>query len=150
VSVYTTASQAVLVGGWHHLAVTYDGRGGANAAAGLTMYIDGIAVPVTRINNAAYVAMENAGAPLQIARESPSWQQFNGALDEIRLWNLARTAAEIQAAMAIELGGSEAGLVGRERQLRRREDWHPVQRHCLGGGRATSLGWTTFGTGSRS
>ncbi len=59
-----------LAGGWHHLAVTYDGRGGVTAANGITFYIDGVVVPVTRYNNAAYVAMEHWTAPLQVGRET--------------------------------------------------------------------------------
>ena len=52
------------------MAVTYDGRGGATAANGITFYIDGVSVPVTRGNNAAYVAMENlSGAAADRARE---------------------------------------------------------------------------------
>ncbi len=70
VSAHTANGQVSLIGSWHHLAVTYDGRGGATAANGITIYIDGVAVPVTRINNPAYVAMENLTAPLQIGRES--------------------------------------------------------------------------------
>ena len=37
--------------------------------------------------------MENRSAPLEIARESPSWNQYDGWLDELRLWNVRRTAA---------------------------------------------------------
>ena len=111
VSAYTD-SQVSLIGSWHHLAVTYDGRGGATAANGITIFIDGVAVPVTRINNPTYVAMENLTAPLQIGRESTNWKQFAGALDELRLWNVARTASEIQSAMTTELSGVEPGLVG--------------------------------------
>ena len=111
VSAYTTGSQQALVGSWHHLAVTYDGRGGATAAQGITIYIDGAAVPLTRINHAAYVAMENLTGPLQIGRESPQWKQYDGGLDEIRLWNVVRTASEIQAYRTTELTGVEAGLV---------------------------------------
>ena len=110
VSAYT-GSQVSLIGSWHHLAVTYDGRGGASAANGITIYIDGMAVPVTRVNNPTYVAMENLTAPLQIGRESTNWKQFAGALDELRLWNVARTASEIQSAMTTELNGVEPGLV---------------------------------------
>ena len=51
VSAFTASSQVSLIGSWHHLAVTYDGRGGATAANGITIYIDGVAVPVVRINN---------------------------------------------------------------------------------------------------
>jgi hypothetical protein len=50
---------AAMVGAWHHVAVSYDGRGGANAANGLTIYVDGVAVPVFRSTGAGYVAMEN-------------------------------------------------------------------------------------------
>ncbi|MBP7776709.1 MAG: hypothetical protein KA371_06235, partial [Acidobacteria bacterium] len=39
---------ASLAGGWHHVAATYDGRGGATAANGITIYVDGVAVPVWR------------------------------------------------------------------------------------------------------
>jgi hypothetical protein len=100
-----------LLGGWHHLAVTYDGRGGATAADGIAMYLDGVAVALVRINDPAYVAMENLAAPVEIGREGPFWNQFAGGLDEIRVWNVARTAAEIQGAMLDELSGVESGLV---------------------------------------
>jgi chitodextrinase len=112
VSAYTSSSQAGLAGAWHHLAVSYDGRGGSTAAAGITIYIDGVAVPLTRSNNAAYVAMENLGATLQVGRESAAWKQYDGGLDELRLWAVARTAAQIQAARTTELSGAEPGLVG--------------------------------------
>ena len=111
VSAFTSNSQMGLIGSWHHLAVTYDGRGGATAANGITIYVDGVAVPVTRGNNPAYVAMENLTAPLQIGRESTLWRQYDGALDELRLWNVARTPSQLQSAMTTELGGAEAGLV---------------------------------------
>jgi mRNA-degrading endonuclease toxin of MazEF toxin-antitoxin module len=111
VSAYTSASQASLVGGWHHLAVTYDGRGGATAANGITIYVDGVAVALTRSNSAAYVAMENRAIPLQIGREGTNWKQYDGGLDELRIWDLVRTQAQIQAAMSTELTGAEPGLV---------------------------------------
>jgi hypothetical protein len=111
-SAFTTASQMSLIGSWHHLAATYDGRGGATAANGITLYVDGVAVALTRINSAAYVAMENLTGSLQIGREGPMWKQFDGGLDEVRLWNVARSASEIQAMMTTELGGNEPGLVG--------------------------------------
>lgn len=110
VSAYTSVSQTALVGGWHHLAVTYDGRGGASAATGIAIYVDGVVVPVTRVNSASYVAMSNTGARLQIGREGPSSKQFLGGLDEIRLWRSVRSQAEIQSHMRSELQGSESGL----------------------------------------
>ena len=99
-----------LAGGWHHLAVTYDGRGGPSAADGITIYVDGVAVPMFRVNNASYVAMSNTSAIVQIGRESAQWNQYSGGLDELRLWNVARTPAQIQASMSSELVGTEAGM----------------------------------------
>ena len=54
--------------------------------------------------------MSNTSAIVQIGRESGLTNQYNGGLDEIRLWNVARTPAEIQASMSSELVGTEAGL----------------------------------------
>ncbi len=106
-----TNNQAALAGGWHHVAVTYDGRGGVTAANGITFYIDGVAVPVTRYNNAAYVAMENWTAPLELGCEIVGFQPFDGGLDEVRLWNVVRTPSQVQATMLSELTGAEPGLV---------------------------------------
>lgn len=110
--VYTTTNYSALAGTWHHLAVTYDGRGGATAAAGLTLYLDGVAVPVGRDTAAGYVAMENLAAPLVIGHEGAEWRQLRGGLDEVRLWSVARTPSAIQATLVTELTGSEPGLRG--------------------------------------
>lgn len=40
-----------------------------------------------------------------------SSDQFEGTLEEVRLWNTARTATEISNAMHAELAGTEAGLI---------------------------------------
>jgi hypothetical protein len=103
---------SALQGAWHHLAVTYDGRGGATAADGIAVYVDGVAQALVRINDPAYVAMENGTAPIEIGREGPFWNQYDGGLDEVRLWTVARTVSEIQAAMSSQLIGTESGLVG--------------------------------------
>ena len=103
-------NQAALAGGWHHVAVTYDGRGGVTAANGIIMYIDGISVPLTRQNSAAYVAMENWTAPLELGCEMAGFQPFNGGLDDVRLWNLVRTPDQVQASRLSELTGNEPGL----------------------------------------
>ena len=110
---FVTASVNVSswVGSWHHIAVTYDGRGGATASQGVTIYLDGVAVPVGREDNPAYVAMENRSSPLDIGRDNEAdGFAYAGGLDELRLWNVVRTQAEIQATMGTELTGAEAGL----------------------------------------
>jgi hypothetical protein len=109
-SVYSSGSLSSLVGGWHHLAVSYDGRGGAAAADGVTVYLDGAAIGLQRQNAATYVAMENLTNPIEIGRSGPNTEQYDGTLDEIRVWRVARTGANIQATMGAELTGAEAGL----------------------------------------
>ncbi|MCL4706969.1 hypothetical protein KJ068_17510 [bacterium] len=38
-------------------------------------------------------------------------ETFNGKIDEVRIWNVARSAADISGKMSCELTGTEAGLV---------------------------------------
>ncbi len=110
VIVTANANLSSWVGSWHHVAVTYDGRGGAAASRGVSIYLDGAAVPVFRDDVAEYVAMEDHANPIEIGRDSDQGDQYAGALDELRLWNVVRTQPEIQAAIATELTGGEAGL----------------------------------------
>lgn len=41
-----------------------------------------------------------------------TWNDWDGKLDEVRLWTTARTQAEVQGSMCSPLGGTEAGLQG--------------------------------------
>ena len=86
---------------WHHVAVTYDG---ANAK----IYIDGVmenSVAATApINNGNYAV--TLGNNLQHLSRA-----FQGDMDEVRIWNVAKTSAEINADMNTTLNGNEAGLV---------------------------------------
>ena len=86
------------------------GRGGATAANGITIYIDGLELPIWRSTEAGYVAMENLTAPLTFGRGTDSANAFDGALDELRLWNVLRTQGALQAGMVAELVGNETGL----------------------------------------
>ncbi len=139
---FTTGNFNSLIGGWHHLAVTYDGRGGATAAQGLTMYVDGISVPLYRSTDPGYVAMENLADPIQIGRAGPVWRQYNGGLDDVRMWRLARTPAELQAGMATELTGLEVGLAA---YWRFNEGTGPTASDAVSGDALASLaGGTTW------
>lgn len=96
---YSTTS--VTDGNWHHIAATYDG---ANAK----IYIDGVLenqlAGTANINNSTYdVAI---GENLQM-----TGRYYNGNMEEVRIWNIVRTATQINASKNCELQGNETGLV---------------------------------------
>ncbi len=96
---YSTTS--VTDGNWHHIAATYDG---ANA----NIYIDGVLenqlAGTANINNSTYnVAI---GENLQM-----TGRYYNGNMEEVRIWNIVRTATQINASKNCELQGNETGLV---------------------------------------
>lgn len=78
-SANVTASRAVdsaIGAGWHFVAATYDGGGGATAADGITIYIDGVAVASTASNNGSYVAMENLAQNVGIGADNAGGSIF--------------------------------------------------------------------------
>ncbi|HEX2808675.1 MAG TPA: LamG-like jellyroll fold domain-containing protein, partial [Kineosporiaceae bacterium] len=96
----------IVNGTWHHAAATYDG-------ATFRLYLDGnleASVASTdgpgtsSAHHAAFAtAMDTAGVP---------GGYFNGVLDEVRIWNLARSQAQILSSRDLELT-SGTGLLGR-------------------------------------
>ncbi|RMG56821.1 MAG: hypothetical protein D6717_05870, partial [Gammaproteobacteria bacterium] len=88
-------------GSWHHIAGVYTGTQAH-------IYIDGVlegsgAVPVPVVHNTR---------GLNIGQWWQGGRSFNGEIDEVRIWNVARTQAQIRADMNRRLLGNEPGLVG--------------------------------------
>jgi hypothetical protein len=97
-SVYSTT--AVDDGQWHHVAAVYDG-------STVTLYIDGQA-------DTSYTPSQtfnNSGTDLTIGGYGTE-RNFAGEMDDVRFWNDARTAQEIQDNYSQQLSGIETGLVG--------------------------------------
>lgn len=96
-------------GNWHHVALVYDA-----AASQLSCYADGAAYgsPVS-ISKTLDFGLSHAliGADFDSFNGSLG-NYFNGLIDDVRVWNVARSAAEISANKDSELNGSETGLVG--------------------------------------
>ena len=96
-----TSTTELVLNQWSHLAVSFNGTTA-------TMYINGVEVatgPMTAPNNvtrtSCLIGKSNFGEGDPAA---------NGIFDELRIWNVARSQAEIQAAMNVPLLGSETGL----------------------------------------
>lgn len=90
-------------GKWYHLAGIYDGRA-------ITLLVNGGRINSERVSGPMYIDQSD----LFIGKGDPEFsfgEYFHGALDEIRIWNVARSQEEIQAAMNTTLTGKEKDLV---------------------------------------
>ncbi|WMN11066.1 choice-of-anchor D domain-containing protein [Marivirga salinae] len=92
-------------GTWTHVAVVVVEN------TSTTFYING--VEVGQAISAGETTINSGGTdPLVIGRQgSLSTNYFGGSMDEVRIWNTARTCSEIKANMNNELTGEESGLV---------------------------------------
>jgi hypothetical protein len=87
-------------GTWTHVAVTL--KNGT-----MTFYINGVPSGTAAVN----FAQDNG--PVNIGRQSPSscaCNIFNGNMDELRVWNRALSACEINSNKSCELSGTQTGL----------------------------------------
>ncbi|MDB6166098.1 MAG: tyrosinase [Lacunisphaera sp.] len=91
-------------GQWYHVAGTYDGSKVSLYLNGQLLYSTNVSGPITPYNGRVTLG-RNA---------NPSWDSrwFNGSITDVRLWNTARSQAQIAAAMNQSLKGNEAGLIG--------------------------------------
>lgn len=86
---------ALTLNNWTHLAVTYDG-------ASLALFVNG--TEVRRV--AAPGSMTTSASMLRIGGNSVWGEYFSGLIDEVRVYNRALTAIEIQTDMNTPVGGS--------------------------------------------
>ncbi|HBK84747.1 MAG TPA: hypothetical protein DDZ53_01795, partial [Firmicutes bacterium] len=87
------------VGQWVHVAGVYD-------RSRLILYINGEEKAAISLNN---LDIDIVSTPVRICAPS---RYFNGIIDDVRIWNIARTQQQIRDNMNKELVGNESGLVG--------------------------------------
>ncbi len=97
------ASSPISLSEWHHVALTY-------SSGIVKYYVDGVytesdAVVIDQL--LPFTTELNFGR-----RKQYDEFYFNGVMDEIRMWNVARSDAEILTHHNKYLSGSESGLVG--------------------------------------
>ena len=96
-----TGNTIIADGEWHHVTIAYDGTV-------MRFYVDGI------------LDINPTTAPLNITDQNlvlgkislpDNTEFYRGSLDEVRIWNTARTQNEIRENMHLTLKGTEAGLI---------------------------------------
>jgi parallel beta-helix repeat protein len=95
---------------WFHIAAVFD-----NDGSGMTLYLNGeLVVEPNPYNAQSFSDFAEAGFVLTylIGHYGDPWKYLDGQIDEARIWNIARSQADIQATMDVELTGTEPGLVG--------------------------------------
>jgi hypothetical protein len=101
---YDLKAHRVSANAWHHVAVTMKG-----STRQATIYLDGIQVMQGTLSR---VSTGNT-KPVSIGRNgSPTgYANWDGKLDDVRIWNTVRTGAQISANFRNQLTGTQAGLV---------------------------------------
>lgn len=86
-------------GAWNHVAVSFDGEL-------VKVYVNG----ELKVTDSRYAGKTPPPTPIRYlgSLDVP----FGGMIDEVRIWNTARTADEIDNNRSVTLTGSEPGLVG--------------------------------------
>lgn len=88
---------------WHHVAGVYNPA----ATNKISLYVDGV---LDVAGNLTVAVNTSATGDVVIGRRADGLNRFNGNIDEVRIWSVAKTQAEIQASMNKELCNTNAGL----------------------------------------
>jgi hypothetical protein len=81
-------------GVWYHAITTYDGRGGANAADGLSIYINGSLDAPTNVIKQTYTAMSSSSSDVTIGKYGGTY--INGVMSNVAIWDTALSTSEVR------------------------------------------------------
>jgi hypothetical protein len=96
--VNATSTTALPLNTWTHLATTYDG-------ATLRLFVNGVQAASRAITG----SIVTSSSPLRIGGNAVWGEYFSGVIDEVRIYNRALTAAQIQADMITAIGPPPTG-----------------------------------------
>lgn len=90
-------STVISAGTWFHLVVVYNGAGATNALKA-QLYVNGrVPAGITYSGTLPATTSDLTGGPLWFGRFGNGSSTFNGALDDIHIWNRPLTAPEARA-----------------------------------------------------
>jgi len=92
----------VVDGGWHHVAIVRE------ANVGIRLYVDGVLD--TQTTGVGAIVL-NQNPKIYIGAAYVDSRFLNADMDEVRIWNYARTLTELDTNKSCELLGNESGLV---------------------------------------
>jgi hypothetical protein len=84
-------TNTIITNQWNHIVFRYDGSG---SFAGMSIYLNGVLCSVT--TNSTFGTPADAANNLNIGARANGSLPMNGSLDEVRIYNRALSAAEIQ------------------------------------------------------
>jgi fibronectin-binding autotransporter adhesin len=90
----TVTGAAAVVGSWHHVAYTYDGTSVD------TIYVDGVAY------TGSFTHQSGTTTAVYLGTFSPSSELLAGALDDVRIYNVALTASQVAQLAAGRYAGT--------------------------------------------
>lgn len=104
-----TTGSVLTIGSWNHVAYVFDGSGTGNSER-LKCYVNGVEQPLT-IGGTIPATLTSNAQSLTLGVRSILDFRFDGEMDEVRFWSVARTCSEILSTKDVELTGSESNLI---------------------------------------
>ena len=107
-----TSGASIVLNQWQHVATSFDVD-----SQKFSFYIDGVAITSSLVPDRTDVITQlyDGDSPVRIGAvviSSGQLTQFwDGQMDEVRIWNVARSQSEIRGNMDCQLTGQESGLI---------------------------------------
>ena len=98
------SSDEIEDGNWHHIACVWE----ANTTNGFRTYLDGV---LKNQRTSANVTLPTINSGAWLGSLQGTTEFLTGSLDEVRIWNTARTGTQIREDMTRTLEGGESGLI---------------------------------------
>lgn len=96
-----TSTTVLSTGVWYHVAVAWNTSSAELIINGISEATDSGAQTIS------------AGVSFQVGKDNVGGARYfmNGSIDDVRIWNVKRTAAQVLALKGVELAGTESGLL---------------------------------------
>lgn len=99
-----TPENSIILDEWQHVAVTY------SVDSGVQMYINGVLQEIIQTVPPSNPIADNSQYDLIVGNSDDNGFAFDGVIDEVRIWNIVRSSAEIESNISQLLAGDEQGL----------------------------------------